>query len=81
MSPGCSPHYYRGWVNGSGFYQEAIVTTDVKTPDGMVYDWVSQILYWSDTAMTHIQVSDDSISDDSINHDSSCNYSKRMLII
>ena len=22
----------------------------------MVYDWVSQILYWSDTAMTHIQV-------------------------
>ncbi|KAL5252043.1 hypothetical protein ACHWQZ_G015002 [Mnemiopsis leidyi] len=46
----------KGWVNGSGFYQEAIVTTDVKTPDGMVYDWVSQILYWSDTAMTHIQV-------------------------
>ncbi|XP_063678733.1 uncharacterized protein LOC134814511 [Bolinopsis microptera] len=46
----------RGWANGTGFYQEAIVTSNVKTPDGMVYDWVSQILYWTDTALTHIQV-------------------------
>ena len=48
--------YPRGWYNASGFYQENIVTADVKTPDGMTFDWVSQLLYWSDTAMTHIQV-------------------------
>lgn len=36
--------------------KEAIVSEDVRIPDGLAYDWVHKNLYWTDTGNDRIEV-------------------------
>ena len=35
---------------------QTIVTTSIRTPDGLAYDHISKLLYWSDEQLMKIEV-------------------------
>lgn len=39
----------------SGYDLRAIVTTDIKTPNGLAIDFTAQKLYWSDARLDKIE--------------------------
>ena len=41
-------------LNGSNLQE--IITTAINTPDGLAYDEVSKLLYWSDDQLMKIEV-------------------------
>lgn len=41
-------------MNGTG--QEDIITTEVKSADGIAIDWIARNLYWTDTGTDRIEV-------------------------
>ena len=41
----------------SGHGVSTIVSSDIKTPDGLAVDWIAKNLYWSDTGRNVIEVS------------------------
>lgn len=45
-----------GLLSGLGI-RKAIISEDIKTPDGMAVDWIYDHIYWTDAGLDHIQVS------------------------
>lgn len=45
----------RAYLNGS--FQEHIITTNIVSPAGLAFDWVTQKLYWTDPGAHRIEVS------------------------
>ena len=48
---------FRAITNGSQKIVEPIVTTGLISPDGLACDWVGRKLYWADSELDRIEVS------------------------